>query len=439
MRVTLITALAASTLAYLGFSPGGDDLPRRADYVVHEWGTFTSMQGSGGGILAGLHHEEEKLPPFVYGRSEVTPRHNKWSKGLSVALKGVTQKMETPVTYFYSDEPLRVRARVGFARGMLSQWYPDVRALGPEDPEHEVAREFFDMQELVSSYLEWEVDVLPLGEGLEEIPMVEPGDPWAFARLPESSVVRTEARERPAGDAADEDGEPGAAPEEPSIEAEKYLFYRGLGAFEGVLVAEVERGGRLLLSNLADDPLEHLFVLHVRDGKAAWGYLREIEGQGSRATTCFLDPAAEEARELEDVLAELQPKLEQSLVASGLNLLEARAMVLTWRRSYFETEGLRVLYVVPRSVTDEVLPLALDPQPRAVERVLVGRLECLTPEFEEHLLDAVRAVASEDEEQRDAGRARLERSGRFLEPHLRRVMELAEDPALRSLAEDLIP
>lgn len=39
--------------------------------VVHEWGTFTSMQGSDGIALEGLQREEEGLPPFVQSRSEV--------------------------------------------------------------------------------------------------------------------------------------------------------------------------------------------------------------------------------------------------------------------------------------------------------------------------------------------------------------------------------
>src|SRR3954468_17255595 len=31
-------------------------------FVVHEWGTLTSVSGSDGVIVTGLHHEEEDLP-----------------------------------------------------------------------------------------------------------------------------------------------------------------------------------------------------------------------------------------------------------------------------------------------------------------------------------------------------------------------------------------
>ena len=37
--------------------------------------------------------------------------------------------METPVIYIYSDEEREVSLKVGFPKGLLTQWYPQVRAL----------------------------------------------------------------------------------------------------------------------------------------------------------------------------------------------------------------------------------------------------------------------------------------------------------------------
>ena len=34
-------------------------------FIVHEWGTFTTLAGSDGILLPGLYHEEEQLPNFV--------------------------------------------------------------------------------------------------------------------------------------------------------------------------------------------------------------------------------------------------------------------------------------------------------------------------------------------------------------------------------------
>ena len=41
------------------------------DYVLHEWGTFTTVSGSDGGLLPGLQREEEALPPFVFSHEEI--------------------------------------------------------------------------------------------------------------------------------------------------------------------------------------------------------------------------------------------------------------------------------------------------------------------------------------------------------------------------------
>ena len=60
-------------------------------------------------------------------------------------------------------------------------------------------------------------------------------------------------------------------------------------------------------------------------------------------------------------------------------------MLETWRDSWFE-EGLRVFYVLPRAATDAALPLTIDPKPDELVRVLVGRVEVITPELEARVL-----------------------------------------------------
>ena len=41
------------------------------------------------------------------------------------------QKMETPVTYFYAPSKMTVSAKVAFPKGILTQWFPYVRAMKP--------------------------------------------------------------------------------------------------------------------------------------------------------------------------------------------------------------------------------------------------------------------------------------------------------------------
>jgi hypothetical protein len=104
-------------------------------------------------------------------------------------------------------------------------------------------------------------------------------------------------------------------------------------------------------------------------------------------------------------LSALSADLERVLVAEGMFPREAAAMVETWRDSWFE-RGTRLLYVVPRSTVDAVLPLSITPAPGKVARAFVGRLELLTPES---LADVSRALTSGD-------MRTLATFGRFLEP-----------------------
>src|SRR5436189_4508743 len=57
--------------------------------IVHEWGTFLSVQGSDGVTMGGMVASEESLPPFVESRTFPT-----WLRTQFIS------KMETPVTYF---------------------------------------------------------------------------------------------------------------------------------------------------------------------------------------------------------------------------------------------------------------------------------------------------------------------------------------------------
>jgi hypothetical protein len=53
--------------------------------------------------------------------------------------------------------------------------------------------------------------------------------------------------------------------------------------------------------------------------------------------------------------------LEGMLVARGLYVDEARAMIATWRNSWFE-EGSRLLYILPAQAVSAVLPLSVSPR-----------------------------------------------------------------------------
>lgn len=403
-------------------------------FVVHEWGTFTSVAGADGVGLEGLHHEEEALPAFVHDRVKIRacPLRAEGYKGLERAANHVTQKMETPVLYFHTKTPRRARVRVDFVGGLISQWFPVTDTFGP--PEGEAGAGRLDLRAVPRSFLDWDVDLLPRTEPRPaEVPAVAADDPWAFARDVDAAWVRTRPREAP--------GRLGP------VEAEHFLFYRGLGTFTLPFAATADAEGRLTFANGSSHPVARAVAIEVEGGGT----------RGRHAVVCDLAAGATEGAE-RGLLGHreftawpaggsegLRGDLLKVLVGRGLREDEARAMLATWSRSWFATDGLRVLYVVPRPLVDDLLPLRIDPTPDRVVRVLLGRIEVLSPARIAALEAALAALhgasgaASPDAAAAAAARDRVLALGdRFLEPALRRVVATTSDAAARAAAQRLL-
>jgi hypothetical protein len=112
--------------------------------------------------------------------------------------------------------------------------------------------------------------------------------------------------------------------------------------------------------------------------------------------------------------------------------------VKTWEKSYFRTEGLRLLYILPRATVDEVIPIQVQPAPEQLVRVMIGRVEVLTPCTERRIEQAVADLDAKDPLIRRMAQAELDQLGRLREPVLRRLTSLTTVPEIRSRAEALI-
>ena len=176
----------------------------------------------------------------------------------------------------------------------------------------------------------------------------------------------------------------------------------------------------LILENTGAEELRHLFVLEVRSGLGRFVYQEYVPSGQHAAVELTPD---QEFRPLADLATRISDQMSRVLVTEGLYEPEARAMVNTWRQSWFEEEGLRVLYLLPRRWTDEVLPLTLDPRPRDVVRTMVGRAEVITPGTEWELLrQIVRFADGAPADQRQAvENVRRLGLGRFIQPAVRRI------------------
>jgi hypothetical protein len=83
-----------------------------------------------------------------------------------------------------------------------------------------------------------------------------------------------------------------------------------------------------------------------------------------------------------------------ALIRDGLFADEADALLRTWKISYFKSPGLRLFYMCPREEIDRLLPLRIS-VPCDITRVMIGRIEIVTPE-QRALLAKIAAAPPED-------------------------------------------
>ena len=400
---------------------GSAEGPRAAydgkGFVVHEWGTDTLVVGSDGSLQVGLHHEEEDLPPFVEDRLKA-----------GAFPTNVEVKMETPVTYFYADRPLSVEARVRFPKGAFTQWFPRAQTIAPKlvgagampgvtstrdglfDPtvpfERPSCRDAYGS--LANGVLDWgRIEVLPR-DAKSNAKAQMPAAPlekttWSFARNVDSNAVRS-----PKGD------------------IEQFLFYRGLGSFEPPVKVTTARGGNVRLTSSSPDPMGAVFVIDVGPSSAAFRVESAIAANGVLETAIPKETAREPFEVYEKKLGD---RVADALEAQGLFHDEAVGMVNTWKRQWFRTPGARVLYLLPESFTNASIPLEITPAPDRMRRVMLMRVELLTPEIED--FDVARA---RDLEGDPSAVGAFVRMGRFGEPRLRRALAILGGPAYGNTA-----
>ncbi len=340
--------------------------------AVHEWGTFTSVSGTDGELLEWRPLlGPDDLPGFIYGPNGSRGDLRKGRRGkLS---RTATVRMETPVVYFYSDRAIDVSLRVEFPLGWITEWFPAA--------------------DEIERGLDWvRVSVVP-------------DTPNAFPREDAPSHYYP-ARETD------------AAPLRVGEESEKFLFYRGLGTFDLPLRVSLS-DSKLTLRNQVRDPLAPVLVFENRGGRTGVRVIPKLEGQ-----------AIVDRPELTAGTDRVKAVLLGALVAHGLYKKEAAAMIRTWEDTWFE-EGLRVFSIVPRTVTDDLLPLTISPRPTTLVRVLVSRIEVLAPELEAAVAQAIDKIL--DPERGEEGRRDLVGLGRFAEPILRRSLNESQDPAVRAI------
>jgi hypothetical protein len=394
MRALVVASLVIGISLAAGCSGGGSPATASKPLVVHEWGTFTSLVASDGHVMDGLLHEDEPPPPFVHRRVLLAPESAR-TDGEHLTTS-VTQRMETPVIYFHASEAMRIRIDVGFPQGIVTEWYPNAAAYLPAG-----LRSAADSLQVGGGAMSWDVSLQP-----DLVNLPSPYDDYIW--VPAREVASTPLQQT---------GNPD--------ERDRFIFYRGVGRFDTPFSAQ-SQPGILQLQNGGTETIPAAFLLYV---KGTLGRVTPIGPIQPGSQTVGVQP---KEAPIEDYVQDAASQLATALRATGLYADEAQAMVNTWSRSYFRTQGMRVLYILPRAWTDALLPLRIDPAPTELVRTLVGRVEVMTAEDEAALSNEVEMAAA------DGASLDIAPLGAFAEPKLRRALELVGSAQARTYCQALI-
>lgn len=415
-------------------------------FIMHEWGTFTTFSGSDGVFIdyRPLAQAHADLPRFVWNRGTAS------NNGIPIFAKSrvfARVRMETPVTYFYTDRVRSIDVKVDFPKGLLTEFYPPARTMLPAFD----SKQAYGAGEAIGdSSLDWgNVELIPTDSLLPNVldkemraeltddllthllPSSAMNDHYGAARETDSALVRVKM------DAAQPQQPTWFPNPPPNSHYEKFLFYRGVGKFQLPYNATYD-SDTVAMTNTGDISMNSAILIDADEGNIR---ASTIDRLGASEATAF--PATKPITE--EGLAEL---VQQTLVAEGLFEKEATAMVSTWRKSWFTENGTRILYVVPQELTDELIPLHISPAPQQSLRVLVGRMEVMSLSDEQQMMAAVAESAKQrraflavkDRDKRipfEIPKAIL-RLGRMTEPALIRVSKIAKDDEVRKEAENLI-
>jgi hypothetical protein len=352
--------------------------------IVHEWGTFTSIAGKNGVALEWRPlNGATDLPKFVHSMQERDRglRHIFDKTGLTAAVR-----METPVIYFYANREMDISTKVEFPKGKITEWYPQARA--------------------VDNGVNWGKLKVQPGAAFN-LPADYSDNHYYAARETDAAPVQI------------------CATNGHATEQEKFLFYRGVGNFDLPLAVTLANN-RITVRNTGKDPIAQLIVFENRDGKVGFQTIDNLSG----ATTI-------DRPSLDKSTDGVIPPLRRALIAAGLYDKEADAMIKTWRNSWFEA-GMRVFYILPRSKTDAVLPITIDPRPDELVRVLVGRTELITPEMEKSVREQVSRLRDPSPAARAEAAAAIKKYGRFSEPILKLIVEDERDKTVRARIRQLL-
>lgn len=350
--------------------------------ALHEWGVFTVHEG-GPAANSLMKAEWDALPKFVFGRTA----------GRQVPERPLLE-VAKPVIHVHADRTVAASAmtiRVDFPGGRPMVWWPanDNRGLkGLDIPEDKALMwRFFVGERNGRRGAEPGFEEIPAGHWMERLRKIRAAD-LTF----ENHVL------------------PGGGGRVVPLR-ERFVYYDGLLPVPAGVRAETGPDRRVTLTGAASFAAADVLVIdRSADGRLRVGRVAELKAGASvdKPELAETDAAAETKR------------LAGSLTAAGLNADEAESLAEIWRKEFFDTPGVQVIYRLPQTEYDRLLPLQVEPRPEKIVRVGLMRLVLGDPALEARIRTLAGRLDDEDFDAREAATKELAELGPAAAPALRR-------------------
>jgi hypothetical protein len=338
--------------------------------IIHEWGTFTSLQNEAGQAMRGIAEDVETLPVFVRDLVQ-----SSGGKGIpSTMYPEVSMRLETPVVYFHlpkGSKPITLDFSATFNGGLISQFYPGAEANFRSD-------QIPALTPATVGTLTWQ----RITVGTDKPGPQTNSHVWLAPRAVEAANITAR-----------------------SGESERYLFYRGVGQLDAPLRI-VRNDGRLHIipqAALKPDipggtsiPAMWYFSTDL-DGHCVYRTLPGIDLRGISPLTTNADFTRDDVQSND--LQSLKADMKKSLLSAGLFDDEAQAMLNTWDEAYFKSPGTRLFFVVPEAWVNQHLPIRVS-KPAEIKRVMIGRIDLITP-AQRKLANQYRAIPNDQTHMQD--------------------------------------
>ncbi|MCJ8330491.1 MAG: hypothetical protein HRT89_17775 [Lentisphaeria bacterium] len=356
--------------------------------VIHEWGTFKYLQDSNE-IEIGMRDNISDLPGFV----------QVWNKQPNIYHSRIIKK---PILYFYPKFETSINVTVKCPTGILTQWWPNVSSFSPRRMQNNKIKVLRRNGTLSWRNIRFVKRQAPKYSKADKHPW------WNKLRNVDASILNVNGVD------------------------EKFLFYRGVASRKPVMKASYAKD-KLRIENTSEFKLGHVFVVYVKNAKV-FDLQFSLDSHAAKNISIKWDQAVD----VKTRSVQLRKIFQYYLEELGLFPKESKGMTDIWQKQYFENEGLRIFYVMPRKLQDSFLKLSFSVTPVSLIRTNVVQYEIFTPEREKAVFLMIQKLGAETFRERRKAQEKLLKADEFSDAYMKKVLNEVDDPEISERLKSIL-